>query len=285
MLVFTTIIETGVDVPNVNTLIIENADYMGLAQLHQLRGRVGRTNKRAYAYFTFRPGKVLSEISQRRLDAIREFTQFGSGFRIALRDLEIRGAGNILGASQSGHLANVGYDMYLQLLDEAVREQKGEKNVHKDECLVDIRINAFIPENYISNQAQRVDCYRKIARIVTADDASDITDELIDRYGEPPESVLGLIDVARLRNTAAASNISEISQVSDDLIFYMSKFDMAKLSAVTKAVGKKMRLETTGKPRMLVKVDRSESALDVMRTVITAMDSAEVSGSPEKRAQ
>ncbi len=277
VLVCTTIIETGVDVPNVNTLIIENADYMGLAQLHQLRGRVGRTNKRAYAYFTFRPGKVLSEVSQRRLDAIREFTQFGSGFRIALRDLEIRGAGNILGSSQSGHLANVGYDMYLQLLDEAVREQRGEKNVHKDECLVDIRINAFIPENYISNQAQRVDCYRKIARIVTADDASDITDELIDRYGEPPESVLGLIDVARLRNTAAASSVSEISQVGDDLIFYMSKFDMAKLSAVTKAVGRKMRLETVGKPRMLVKVDKNESALDVMKTVITAMDNASVS--------
>ena len=273
VLVCTTIIETGVDVPNVNTLIIENADYMGLAQLHQLRGRVGRTNKRAYAYFTFRPGKILSEISQRRLDAIREFTQFGSGFRIALRDLEIRGAGNILGASQSGHLANVGYDMYLQLLDEAVREERGEKNVHKDECLVDIRINAFIPEDYISNQAQRVDCYRKIARIVSEEDASDITDELIDRYGEPPSSVLGLIDVAKLRNMASLSGVSEVAQVSDDLVFYLSKFDMAKLSAVTKAVGKKMRLETVGRARMLVRVDKNESALDVMRNVIVAMDS------------
>ncbi len=281
VLVCTTIIETGVDVPNVNTLIIENADYMGLAQLHQLRGRVGRTNKRAYAYFTFRPGKVLSEISQRRLDAIREFTQFGSGFRIALRDLEIRGAGNILGASQSGHLANVGYDMYLQLLDEAVREQRGEKNVHKEECLVDIRINAFIPENYISNQAQRVDCYRKIARIVTSEDASDITDELIDRYGDPPQSVLGLIEVARLRNMAAGSGISEISQAGDDLAFYMNKFDMAKLSAVTKAVGKKMRLETVGRARMLVSTGKNESALDVMRTVITAMDSANTGVSAE----
>ncbi|MDE7363102.1 MAG: transcription-repair coupling factor [Oscillospiraceae bacterium] len=274
VLVCTTIIETGVDVPNVNTLIIENADYMGLAQLHQLRGRVGRTNKRAYAYFTFKPGKVLSEISQRRLDAIREFTQFGSGFRIALRDLEIRGAGNILGSSQSGHLANVGYDMYLQLLDEAVREERGEKNVHKEECLVDIRINAFIPEKYIANQAQRVDCYRKIARITTAEDAEDITDELIDRYGDPPPSVLGLIDVARLRNMAASSYVSEISQVGDDLIFYLGKFDMVKLSAVTKAVGKRMRLETVGRPRMLVNV-KGESTLEVMKTVITAMDVAE----------
>jgi len=270
VLVCTTIIETGIDVPNVNTLIIEDADYMGLAQLHQLRGRVGRTNKRAFAYFTFKPGKVLSEIAQRRLDAIREFTQFGSGFRIALRDLEIRGAGNILGSSQSGHLANVGYDMYLQLLDEAVREEKGEKNVHKDECLVDVRINAFIPEDYISNQAQRVDCYRKIARIVTDEDAMDITDELIDRYGEPPQSVLGLIDVARLRNMAA-DNISEIAQVRDDLVFYINKFDMGKLSAVTKVFGNRMRLETVGRPRMLVKVEKNESALDVMKTVIFTM--------------
>ena len=280
VLVCTTIIETGVDVPNVNTLIIENADYMGLAQLHQLRGRVGRTNKRAYAYFTFQPGKILSEISQRRLDAIREFTQFGSGFRIALRDLEIRGAGNILGSSQSGHLANVGYDMYLQLLDEAVREERGEKNVHKEECLVDIRINAFIPEKYISNQAQRVDCYRKIARIVTAEDAEDITDELIDRYGDPPASVLGLIDVARLRNMAAMSNVSEISQVGDDLVFYMSKFDMVKLSAVTKAVGKRMRLETVGRPRMLVDV-KDSGTLEMMKTVITAMDSAKSAGNSD----
>ena len=271
VLVCTTIIETGVDVPNVNTLIIEDADYMGLAQLHQLRGRVGRTNKRAFAYFTFKPGKVLSEISQRRLDAIREFTQFGSGFRIALRDLEIRGAGSILGASQSGHLANIGYDMYLQLLDEAVREERGEKNVHKEECLVDIRINAFIPEDYISNQAQRVDCYRKIARIKTQSDAEDITDELIDRFGDPPSSVVGLIEVARLRNMAADCNISEISQTGEDLIFYMSKFDMQRLSAVTQAVGKKMRLETVGRPRMLVAAGKDKDALSVMKTVITAM--------------
>lgn len=271
VLVCTTIIETGVDVPNVNTLIIENADYMGLAQLHQLRGRVGRTNKRAYAYFTYKPGKVLSEVSQRRLDAIREFTQFGSGFRIALRDLEIRGAGNILGSSQSGHLANVGYDMYMQLLDEAVREQRGEKVVHKEECLVDVKINAFIPEKYISNQAQRVDCYRKIARIVTDEDAQDITDELIDRFGDPPESVIGLIDVARFRNRAAGCGISEITQQGDNLIFYMSKFDMARLSMVTKALGKRMRLETVGKPRMIVNVN-GQNVLEMMKTVISAMD-------------
>ena len=134
-----------------------------------------------------------------------------------MRDLEIRGAGSILGASQSGHLANVGYDMYLQLLDEAVREERGEKDVHKEECLVDIKIDAYIPEDYISNQAQRVDCYRKIAKIQNDEDSTDVTDELIDRYGNPPKSVVGLIEVARLRNMASACNIVEISQMKNDL--------------------------------------------------------------------
>ena len=277
ILVCTTIIETGVDVPNVNTLIIENADYMGLAQLHQLRGRVGRTNKRAYAYFTFQRGKILSEISQKRLDAIREFTQFGSGFRIAMRDLEIRGAGSILGASQSGHLANVGYDMYLQLLDEAVREERGEKDVHKEECLVDIKIDAYIPEDYISNQAQRVDCYRKIARIQTEEDGIDVTDELIDRYGDPPKSVLGLVEVARLRNMAGASNIVEITQQKNDLIFYMSKFDMKKLAALSDVCGNRMRLEPTGRAHVKVTLDKGEKPLDAMRTVITTMNSVKSS--------
>ena len=173
VLVCTTLIETGVDVPNCNTLIIENADCMGLAQLHQLRGRVGRTNRRAYAYFTFRRGKVLSEIATKRLDAIREFTRFGSGFRIAMKDLEIRGAGSVLGQSQSGHLASVGYDMYIKLLNEAILEQQGKAPEITPECLIDIRIDAFIPEKYISNQAQRVDCYRKIAMIENDEDAYD----------------------------------------------------------------------------------------------------------------
>lgn len=272
VLVCTTIIETGVDVPNVNTLIIENSDYMGLAQLHQLRGRVGRTNKRAYAYFTFQRGKVLSEISQKRLDAIREFTQFGSGFRIAMRDLEIRGAGSILGANQSGHLANVGYDMYLQLLDEAVREERGEKDVHKEECLVDIKIDAFIPEDYISNQAQRVDCYRKIARIQTEEDSIDVTDELIDRYGDPPKSVIGLIEVARLRNMASAADIVEITQTGNDMLFYLGKFDMKKIAAVSRLCGKRMLLETADRGHIKVTLDKNEKPVEAMRSVINAMN-------------
>ena len=164
------------------------------------------------------------------------------------------------------------------------REERGEKNVHKEECLVDIRINAFIPEDYISNQAQRVDCYRKIARIKTQSDAEDITDELIDRFGDPPSSVVGLIEVARLRNMAADCHVSEISQTGEDLIFYMSKFDMQRLSAVTQAVGKKMRLETVGRPRMLVAAGKDKDALSVMKTVITAMYDAAEKNSGEQNA-
>lgn len=175
ILVCTTIIETGVDVPNCNTLIIEDADRLGLAQLHQIRGRVGRSTRRASAYFTFKRGKELSEIANRRLSAIREYTEFGSGFKIAMRDLEIRGAGNVLGAQQHGHMEAVGYDMYLQLLGEAVEEEKGEKPIsRKKECLIDMQIDAHIPDNYIKSIPQRLAVYRRIADIKNTEDAEDV---------------------------------------------------------------------------------------------------------------
>ncbi|MDE7137250.1 MAG: transcription-repair coupling factor, partial [Ruminococcus sp.] len=196
ILVCTTIIETGVDVPNVNTLIIDDADRFGLSQLYQLRGRVGRSNRRGYAYFTYQKDKVLTEVAAKRLNAMREFTQFGSGFRIALRDLEIRGAGSILGGRQHGHMEAVGYDMYLKLLSEAVAEEKGEKPEKIPECLIDIQIDAHIPEKYISSLNQRIDIYRKIMIVNNKEDKADLIDELIDRYGEPPKSVLGLIEVS-----------------------------------------------------------------------------------------
>ena len=275
VLVCTTLIETGVDVPNVNTLIIENADCMGLAQLHQLRGRVGRTNRRAYAYFTFKRGKVLSEIATKRLDAIREFTRFGSGFRIAMKDLEIRGAGSVLGQSQSGHLATVGYDMYLKLLNEAVLEQQGKTPEIKPECLVDIKIDAFIPENYISNQAQRIDCYRKIAMIETEDDAYDVTDELIDRYGDVPRAVEGLVEVARLRHIAQDMRITEIIQNGDAITFYPEKTDerdMQRIAGVGEKYGRSMMLNLTGRPNFKVSgVEKAGGPLAMLRGVLEAM--------------
>ncbi len=233
ILVCTTIIETGVDVSNCNTLIIENADRMGLSQLYQLRGRVGRSNRRAFAYLTFTRGKALSDVATKRLAAIREFTSFGSGFRIAMRDLEIRGAGNVLGAQQHGHMEAVGYDMYLRLLSEAVGEQRGEAPPKTSaECMVDIRIGAHIPEEYISNLSQRIDIYKKIAAIQNKEDSMDVLDELIDRFGDPPQAVKGLVDVALVRNTAAGLGIKEISERGDAVWLIPEQLDMERVSTL-----------------------------------------------------
>ena len=276
VLVCTTLIETGVDVPNVNTLIIENADHMGLAQLHQLRGRVGRTNKRAFAYFTFRRGKVLSEISTKRLNAIREFTQFGSGFSIAMRDLEIRGAGSILGARQSGHLSAVGYDMYLKLLGEAVLEQKGERSASAgipDECLIDVKTDAYIPDSYISSPAQRITCYKRIAEIRNEEDALDVTDELIDRYGEPPASVTGLIEAAQVRNMAQAAGIREMLQDGGHLKIYAARdksFDMEGVSRAVGSLGERVAMDFTGKGEISVKLIKGEDPLKTARGFLEA---------------
>ncbi len=224
ILVCTTIIETGIDIPNVNTLVIEDADKMGLAQLHQIRGRIGRSTRRAYAYLTFRRGKILQETAAKRLSAIRDYVEFGSGFRIAMRDLEIRGAGNLLGPEQSGYLMSVGYDLYLKLLEEAVLEERGEERKIETECSADLTVNANIPERYVPSSEQRMDLYRRIAAIRSSDDASDLLDELMDRYGEAPKSVLALLDVALLRSAAARAGISDISQKKDILRFQLARF-------------------------------------------------------------
>jgi transcription-repair coupling factor (superfamily II helicase) len=232
ILVCTTIIETGIDIPNVNTLIIEDADHMGLAQLHQIRGRIGRSARRAYAYFTYRRGKALQENAAKRLSAIREYVEFGSGFRIAMRDLEIRGAGNLLGPEQSGYLMSVGYDLYLKLLEEAVLEEKGEEKKIVPECAADLTVNASIPEEYVASPEQRMDLYRRIAAIRNDDDSADVLDELIDRYGEPPKSVLALLDIALLRAAAAGCGISEITQKGGRLKLTLGAFRPEALASV-----------------------------------------------------
>ncbi len=230
VLVCTTIIETGIDIPNVNTLIIEDADRLGLAQLHQLRGRVGRSNRRSYAYLTFRRDKSLSEIAEKRLSAVREFAEFNSGFKIAMRDLEIRGAGNLLGAEQSGHMTEVGYDMYLKILEEAVLEEKGEKPKVHTECSADLSVSANIPDSYVKSSEQRMDLYRRIALIRTEEEADDLTDELIYRFGDPPAPVNSLNNVALLRGEAQEAGIREISQKSGFLRFTLGEFNMEKVS-------------------------------------------------------
>lgn len=244
ILVCTTIIETGIDIPNANTLIIENADRMGLSQLHQLRGRVGRSARHAFAYFTFQRGKTLSDISQKRLSAVREFAEFGSGFKIAMRDLEIRGAGNVLGAEQSGHLMNVGYDLYLKLLEEAVLEEKGEKLRSSTDCTIELLVNANLPEKYVEDSGQRVDLYRRIAAIHTETDRVDLLDELIDRFGEPPASAVALCDIALLRANAASQGIMEIKQQDGRLLITWSRddTDLRRMAALCGAPPFKGRL-------------------------------------------
>ncbi|MBQ7186241.1 MAG: transcription-repair coupling factor [Ruminococcus sp.] len=275
ILVCTTIIETGVDVPNVNTLIIEDADRLGLSQLHQIRGRVGRSSRRAFAYFTFRRGKVLTEVANRRLTAIKEFTQFGSGFHIAMRDLEIRGAGSVLSARQHGHMEAVGYDMYLRLLNEAIAEQQGLEVPHSPEdCLVDISINAFIPEDYIADLPQRIDAYRRIASIVTEEDSRDVIDELIDRYGDPPASVTGLVDVALVRNTASRLGIREISQRGDKVLFFISVPEVEQISALINKYGNRLRFAEGEKPYISVQLEKGQKPLELMKEVVAVLSDA-----------
>ncbi|MBE6639647.1 MAG: transcription-repair coupling factor [Ruminococcaceae bacterium] len=232
VLVSTTIIETGVDVPNANTLIIEDADKFGLSQLHQIRGRVGRSRRRAYAYFTYPKNKQLSEISEKRLSAIRDFTEFGSGFRVAMRDMEIRGAGNLLGAEQHGQMDTIGYDLYMKLLNEAVLEEKGEWKAPKPECAVDLNVNAYLPEDYVKNQNQRIDVYRKISLLENDEDMQDVYDEIMDRYGAPPDPVLNLLRISLIRSYAAEAGFHKVEYRSGGVLFFSDKPNLKAFSAL-----------------------------------------------------
>ena len=264
VLVCTTIIETGIDIPNVNTLIIEDADRLGLSQLHQIRGRIGRSARRAYAYLTYRPGKVLTEVASKRLSAIREYVTFGSGFRIAMRDLEIRGAGNLLGPEQSGYLMSVGYDMYLKLLNDAVLEQQGRGRDIRPDCSADLATSAHIPEKYVSSPRQRMDLYRRMAAIRTTEEASDLVDELTDRYGDPPKAVMALLDVALLRAAAAEVFITDITQKAGVVAFtFDSRVDVPSLMAVCTMPGyrSRLRLSAGEPPRLQLHLSPGEDAL------------------------
>lgn len=223
ILVCTTIIETGLDIPNANTIIIENADRMGLSQLYQLRGRVGRSNRAAYAYFTYKKDKVLSDVAQKRLRAIKDFTEFGSGFKIAMRDLEIRGAGNILGSQQHGHMDAVGYDMYCKLLKESVNEIRGIAQVEDVQVTIDLDISAYIPEDYIRSSDQRIDIYKKIAAISGQDDRFEIEDELVDRYGDIPRAVSNLIEIASVKALAKIDGIEKVEQKQSVILLKFAK--------------------------------------------------------------
>ena len=271
ILVCTTIIETGIDIPNVNTLIVEYADRFGLSQLHQLRGRVGRSGRHAFAYFTFRQGKVLSELAEKRLNAIRDFAEFGSGFKIAMRDLEIRGAGNLLGAEQSGHMMSVGYDMYLKLLEDAVLEERGERRPDQTDCTADLSITASIDPEYVENGEQRMDLYRRMAAIRSREDADELLDEIVDRYGDPPKGVLNLIDVALMRTRATAAGIVDVSQHQKSVCFTLAQFEPEAVSAVCAMpqLSKRAFLGASGdRPVLTVHLAQGEDPLQLAAAVV-----------------
>ena len=219
VLVCTTILESGIDIPNANTIIVENADRMGLAQLYQIRGRVGRSDRQGYAYITYKRDKLLSEVADKRLKAIKEFTEFGSGFKIAMRDLEIRGAGSLLGEIQSGHLEQVGYDTYCNLLDEVVKEMQGEEIKPEIDVQIDLDATCYIPDEYISDSSQKIEIYQDIALCKNEEDIQNVIDEMIDRFGNMPKEIENLIEIARIKILCKKLNISKVQGKRSFVVF------------------------------------------------------------------
>lgn len=271
VLVCTTIIETGLDIPNANTIIIENADRMGLAQLYQLRGRVGRSNRNAYAYLTYRRDGSLSEVAEKRLKAISEFTEFGSGFKIAMRDLEIRGAGNILGSRQHGHMDSVGYDMYCKILKASIDQLQGKQEISRESALIDVEIDAYIPEKYISNSSLRIDIYKKIAQIENEAEKQEMIDELIDRFGEPPKSVVNLIEIALVKAEATDAGLSEVSAKGEIIRFtfekeyFMPEIVIELMKELPREISLSPRSE---KPMIIYKPKTAKKVLDNIKFIL-----------------
>lgn len=268
VLLCSTIIENGLDVPTANTIIVYDADRFGLSQLYQLRGRVGRSNRVAYAYFTVKPEKSLSETAEKRLAAIREFTEFGAGFRIAMRDLEIRGAGDIFGPEQSGHISTVGYDMYCKLIEEAVREAKGEAAAPDElEPRVDLAVNAFLPDSYVRGSAQRVEVYKRISMIRSMADRADIIDELIDRFGDIPESVMTLLDVALLRAMCVRLGVSVVLRQPTGVLLRFEARYMPDLNALGAAMEKDclLRFSAARIPGLFLPLEKKVSDADALK--------------------
>ena len=273
ILVCTTIIETGLDIPNANTIIIENADRMGLSQLYQLRGRVGRSNRNAFAYLTYKRDGILSDVAQKRLRAIKEFTEFGSGFKIAMRDLEIRGAGNLLGAQQHGHMDSVGYDMYCKILKESVDEEQGVVTPEEINTQLDLQVDAYIPERYIKNHNQRIDVYKQIAAISSEEDASDVIDELCDRYGDLPRSVKCLIEVAKIKSMAKSLGITMLSQKPKNLqvIFADDALDPSIVTGLMKVIPERIKIIASEHPQILFSLNNSDGIIANIKFLLQAI--------------
>jgi transcription-repair coupling factor (superfamily II helicase) len=259
VLVCTTILESGIDIPNANTIIVENADRMGLAQLYQIRGRVGRADKQAYAYITYKKDKLLTEVADKRLKAIKEFTEFGSGFKIAMRDLEIRGAGSLLGEIQSGHLEQVGYDTYCHLLDEVVKEMRGIQVEPEVELQIDLNVTSYIPDEYIPDANQKIEIYQNIALCKNEQDIQNVIDEIIDRFGNMPAELENLIAISRIKYLAKQMKISKISskminqKTSVVFTFEPNKFEL-DITELVKKYGNKIKFSSGIKPMVTLEI-------------------------------
>ncbi|MCL2456859.1 MAG: transcription-repair coupling factor, partial [Defluviitaleaceae bacterium] len=261
VLVCTTIIETGLDIPNTNTIIIQNADFMGLSQLYQLRGRVGRSSRLAYAYLMYRRDKVLSEEAEKRLRTIREFTEFGAGFKIAMRDLEIRGAGNLLGQQQHGHMDSVGYDMYCKLLAEAVAEKRGTPITEIFETTIDISVDAFIPSRLIPDEQQKIEIYKKISQINSQQDFFDVQEEIEDRYGSLPPPVVNLLDVAQMKAEARALGVISVAQKGLNIVITFrdnAPVDPEKLMRTISESPTRLLFTMTQNPYITIRAHKNE---------------------------
>lgn len=258
VLVCTTILESGIDIPNANTIIMENADRVGLAQLYQLRGRVGRSDKQGYAYITYRKDKMLSEVADKRLKAIKEFTEFGSGFKIAMRDLEIRGAGSLIGEIQHGHLEEVGYDTYCRILDEVLKEEQGLKVEEDVNCQIDLNVTSYIPDSYIKDQNQKIEIYQDIALCKNEEDISNIIDEIIDRFGNMPDEIENLLEISRIKQLAKKKNLIKIQSRKNSIVFtYESnKFDNTSLSDIIEKYGNRIQFSSGLKPMITLKLEK-----------------------------
>ena len=277
VLVSTTIIETGLDIPNANTMIIQDADRFGLSQLYQLRGRVGRSSRMAYAFLLYRRDKLLKEVAEKRLSAIREFTDLGSGIKIAMRDLEIRGAGNLLGEAQSGHMEAVGYDLYCKMLNEAVRKLKGGEDEESFSTSVDLNIDAYIPESYIKNEYQKLDIYKRIAAIENEEEMDDMTEELIDRFGDIPKKVQQLLHIAALKGLAHSAYVTTVEQKGQDFKFTMyekAKIDPQKIPALLQSYRNDLVFRTEEPPYFLYRKkgrsgkEKGEDVLEFLRGIL-----------------
>ncbi|MCL2698942.1 MAG: transcription-repair coupling factor [Defluviitaleaceae bacterium] len=274
VLVCTTIIESGLDIPNVNTIIIEDADRMGLAQLYQLRGRVGRSSRQAYAYLMYRKDKMLHETAEKRLQAIRDFTEFGAGFKIAMRDLEIRGAGNILGGQQHGHISAIGYEMYCRLLTEAVAEMRGEPVAKPFETSIDISVSAFIPVYYISNEEQKLEAYKKISLITSESDYNDVKDEIEDRYGKLPDQAQSLLDIALLKAYAYRLGMTSVTQKDNRIVMLFkpdADIDPAKILNLVNENKDLFMFSVRAAPTLTYKITDAEAAVAHLRELLAGV--------------